>query len=129
MKIVKIIIGIIVILLVTYVGFIVYLKYPRLAFYNIPEYYFEGSDDLHEAEEPAGYERKQFAICLPKRWCGYKYIQEDYFIIYRNNNRYSDKQFGKVLEVKEWTYIIETVNPGKQKSLKEIPKTWVFGKD
>ena len=130
MKIVKIISALALILLIVYVGFVVYVRYPGLAFYNIPEYYFDEPDPWRsENEEPSGYENKQFSICFFKRWCSYDYIQKDYFIIYRNNNKYSDKQFGTVKEVKEDTYVIETVDPSKQKSLKEIPKNWVFGKD
>ncbi len=115
-----------------FVSFGFFIKYSLnpLDFKYVPEYFFERPHQWHsESEEPKGYEKVQFAVCVFQRWCTYPNIQQRYFIIYRNNNKYSDQKFGTVQEVRQWTYVVETVSPDKQKRLVEIPKEWVFGKD
>lgn len=110
--------------------FAFYIKAHPLQFYNVPEYYFSGSDGWRENEEPAGYENRQFITCLIKRFCAYDdYVKEDYLVVYRNNNKYSDKQFGRVTEIRERIFVLEVINQNGVKITKEIPKKWVFGKD
>ena len=109
----------------------VYFVYGQLTYYNVPiaTYQMGNITSDFRTDSPEGFETRQFGNCLPKRWCTFEHIFDDNLIIFRNENKYSDKQFGNVVEIKAATYMIEQADENGEKISREIPKEWVFGRD
>lgn len=95
----------------------------RLKFYDVPKLTTDRIDDSDE------YVRRQFLVCLGVRWCTYNLPPYEVYVLYRNNNQYSDKRYGRVVERGEYTYTIEERLQNGTTTTVVIPKKWVFAKD